>query len=186
MIQVQVRASPQDVGRITAAFGTASRQQPLVLKRAVAKTARWVHTRVIRQASSATGLRQRTIKSRFVRLTLNRGGEPAALIKVMDKPIRLSELHPRQTETGVSYKVGGAGQERVHAFRAVMPTGHLGVFLRRGRKRLPIETQYEFAVGRLMAERMEEIEEAGRGRLSLEIGRQTDLLLKQLRLKKGG
>lgn len=60
--------------------------------------------------------------------------------KVSGAPMPVSKFPNIQTKTGVSVRINvGAGTKRIRsAFRATLGSGHLGVFRRKGKARLPI------------------------------------------------
>lgn len=58
-------------------------------------------------------------------------GHLVAVLSISRKPIALIEFAARQTNTGVSVKVHKARKVIRHAFIAKMPSGHLGVYMRK-------------------------------------------------------
>jgi len=93
-------------------------------------------TDVARKLSAELGLRQAPIKERLriQRATADR--LEATLTVARKPPIALTEYPGvRQVKQGVTRT--GKGTIR-HAFLATMKSGHVGAFLRKGRRRLPI------------------------------------------------
>lgn len=58
---------------------------------------------------------------------------------------------PRQTKKGVTAKAWGKRKLYRHAFMAQMKSGHMGIYRREGRERLPIKEMYGPSVPREMA-----------------------------------
>lgn len=64
-------------------------------------------------------------------------------LRVRGTPIPLSAYPHRQTKKGVSVEVNKGKRSLVKsAFLATMGSGHKGIFLRRGAKRLPIDERF--------------------------------------------
>ena len=66
------------------------------------------------------------------------------------KRIPLFDFGARQTKRGVSYNLGGR-KTLAGAFIATMPTGHEGVFMRKGANRLPIQERFGPSLGHVFA-----------------------------------
>jgi len=181
MLQVKVSSNVDEVNRLAASFAWSRQRIYLVLRRAVNKTGRYVYTRVVRHISADTGIQQKKVKARFVRLSLPKEHFPVAKIKIMDKGTPLIELHPKKTPTGILFRSGGGTEERVGAFKATMPRGHVGIFMRKGSPRLPIKEQYKSVVIEEMSKRIDEVRVDAGGRLMLEIRRQIDVMLNTMR-----
>lgn len=70
-----------------------------------------------------------------------------ARVRVSGRPIPLIDFSARQTGKGVSVKVKNARKVVSHAFIATMPrTGHTGVFVRKGKGRLPIRQLFSLSL----------------------------------------
>lgn len=61
---------------------------------------------------------------------------------ISGKRIPLADFKARQTRRGVSADTGGGRKVYPGTFLATMKSGHLGVFARRGKARLPIDERY--------------------------------------------
>lgn len=73
--------------------------------------------------------------------------------KVSGKPVALSKFPYIQTRRGVNVRVNVDGSTRriAHAFAVVMPkSGHLGVFVRKDRRRLPIQQLWTTRISDVM------------------------------------
>ena len=125
------RAMTRDLTRIQRRI--APRVTVRSLNRAIAK----VNTQSVREISKTKGIKQKVIRSRMkIGKASPRRHTSTLTAKVYG--VRASDIGvPRQTAMGT--RVGRHQFPR--AFPATMPSGHLGVFKRRGRLRLPIVEQ---------------------------------------------
>jgi hypothetical protein len=153
----------------------------LAMRRAVHKTGRYIYTRVVRQISAGTGIQQKKVRARFVKLSLPKEHKPIARIRITEKGTPLIELKPKQTSTGVTFQSGSGREERVSAFKAKMPGGHIGIFRRVGPPRLPIREQYQSVVIEEMQKHIEAVRVDATARLKLETQRQIDLMISSMR-----
>jgi hypothetical protein len=181
MIQVLIKHEGVDQVNALISRGWSRQRVYLALRRAVHKTGRYVYTRVVRQISTGTGIQQKKVRARFVRLSLPKEHRPIARVKIMDKGTPLIELKPKQTATGVTFQSGSGREERVSAFKATMPGGHKGVFMRRGPPRLPIREQYKSVVIKEMQKHIDAVRVDAGARLKLETQRQIDLMIASMR-----
>ena len=181
MLELNIQPDPVDLARTTALLGATSKSVPVVLRRSVTRTIRWVHTRVVRAVSAATGIQQKRVRRKYTAMWIKRGDPPAAGIKIMDKPTPLIQLHPVRTERGIMFRKGGGQELRAGAFKATMPRGHVGIFKRRGRSRLPIGEQYENVVIPTAQTRINELRSEAADRLKLELTRNTDYMVRRMK-----
>jgi len=72
----------------------------------------------------------------------------SARITASAKRLSLLRIAPnaKQTSTGVSYRTQGQSKAIAHAFIATMKTGYKGVFVRKGKERLPISEKYGVSI----------------------------------------
>jgi len=130
---------------------------PTVLARAVNKTAAYGRTRIIRRLASEVGLQQKLVR-RVVSLLRATYRTPAARIRIRARRMPLVWFGAKQTAKGVTFRAPavaewtldykGSKRGRLlaeHAFIARMPmrgkeqtVAHEGVYVRKGRPRLPI------------------------------------------------
>lgn len=69
-------------------------------------------------------------------------------LKASLKRLPLTAFGARQTRAGVSYKSAASGRQTLPSgFLAAMPSGHVGVFTRRGKSRLPIQERFGPSIG---------------------------------------
>lgn len=105
---------------------------------AINRVARGVRTRSARAIAHGRGLPVRLVNAR-VRIRKATRARPEARVWIGTYAIKLSRIgKPRQTKKGAT-----AGKRPIipSAFVATMPSGHTGVFKRRGGARLPIDEQ---------------------------------------------
>jgi hypothetical protein len=68
-------------------------------------------------------------------------------MRVEAKPIPVVQFPNRQVRRGVSVAINSSGRKLIkHAFVATMKSGHTGVFMRRGKSRLPIDELFSTRV----------------------------------------
>lgn len=115
---------------------------PKAASRAINKVAKSTRTQVVRQISKETGLPQKDIRQRNVRLRSASYRSLIARLRLFAKAIPIVRLKARQVKSGVTYRLGSVRHQIEHAFIATMPSGHRGVYLRAGKSRLPIRQQY--------------------------------------------
>jgi hypothetical protein len=116
------------------------------LKRALRKAGATALRDMRSEASRRIRARKR-IKSKYITraLTLGRptGRDIADMswsLNVRGEPVPLVAYPHRQTKAGVSVEVNRGKRTLIaHAFVATMKSGHVGVFRRRGKARLPID-----------------------------------------------
>jgi hypothetical protein len=146
-----IQADPEQVRALEAMLSNVKNGVPRVLVRALNKIGTWVHAELVRTISGAVQLQPSKVR-KAIRLSKARFARLVAYVRIYNKSMPLIWFHARQTAKGVSftapagadwaldYKAGRKGRLFVpHAFIATMPGGHVGVFLRRGDARLPIE-----------------------------------------------
>ena len=120
---------------ILAALNATENQVLTAAVRALNKTAIWLRAQSVTAISQQKQIKQNLIRERLRIIRANRASLKAFVIAKLYgvKACKLGTM--RQTSTGVS--VGG--YDFPHAFIATMPTGHTGVFQRKGTARLPIK-----------------------------------------------
>lgn len=116
------------------------------LKRALRKAGATALRDMRAEASKRVRARKR-IKGSYVRRALSmrraRGGDISSMewaVDVSGESVPLVAYPNRQTRKGVSVEVNRGKRTLLKgAFRAKMASGHIGVYARRGKQRLPIE-----------------------------------------------
>lgn len=136
---LQIRVNPDQLERLI--HGVLS---PPALKRvqirAINETTAWLKGRLLKELPGATGI-PRKVLSRRIRqgkAKATPGGGISGIVWLGIKPvdaIRLTDEGPVNT----GYMAGGFYFEG--GFKAKMPSGHLGIFARVGKKRLGIKEQ---------------------------------------------
>jgi hypothetical protein len=106
---------------------------------ALVDTAKNSITKASSLIAKRTGLKVATVKTR-INYDMVRQGDRLVVIRSSRRPIPLIEFRSaRQAGAGVRVNVWGRAQIIQGAFIATMPTGHRGVYRRKGRSRLPIK-----------------------------------------------
>lgn len=109
-----------------------------------------VKTQANRLIREEIKLKSKDINNRLVivRANSSKGAwmQLQARMKVSGKPVPLISYGARQTKGGVVVRVKNKRTVLKHAFIARMRSGHQGVFVRKGKKRLPIQELYSTRV----------------------------------------
>jgi hypothetical protein len=125
--------------QVVEAIGATEAQIRISAMRAINKTALWIQSRSAREISDETKIKLKLIRQKLRVVKATRETLKAFIMgNLYDiKAIKLGG--PRQTASGVT--VGA--RKFPGAFIARMPkTGHIGIFKRKTRNRLPIQEQY--------------------------------------------
>jgi len=133
---IRVTASSPDFQRIARQFHATEAQIHSAIKKAVARTTKWAAAEAPRRVAKAVSVAAKIIKDR-VRFTIILDRDGYGRVWFGLNQISLGKLNPRQSRSGVT--VGG--RRIPGAFLATMPNGHMGVYVRRGNQRLPIDEQ---------------------------------------------
>ena len=156
MIELHINAD--DLRQVPHFLGLQKHDIERAMLRAINKTARWLRTRIAREVATElnvkVGLARNSLQLRMASrhgLNASVGLNPkASRIKAVDLG------QPKQNKAGV--RVGR------HSFRgafiATMPSGHTGVFRRKGKARLPIQEMH-VSLTAAMADAMESITDQG-------------------------
>lgn len=106
---------------------------------ALVDTAKNSITKAASLIAKRTGMKVSVIKG-LINYDQVRQGDRQVVIRSSRRPIPLIEFRgARETGAGVRVNVWGRAQIIQGAFIATMPTGHRGVYRRKGRSRLPIK-----------------------------------------------
>lgn len=114
---------------------------PIAIARALNRARTAARTVQVREMSRDMGISQSAIKKE-VRETNATPTKLFCRIEVTGARIPLYQFKARQTKRGVSYKLPGGAGKIDSAFIATMRSGHMGVFKRKGARRLPIQELY--------------------------------------------
>jgi hypothetical protein len=140
---------PQQLASIEAQLQGLPRGLKQAMAMAINKTTRSARTKVTRAISSRISLTQTELRRRniFMHLAnydrlqaeLNIRGGHIPLGRFRPHPAKMSPRAQRRV-AGTSVEIYRGGRETIeHAFTAQMASGHLGVFIRRGAARLPVD-----------------------------------------------
>lgn len=124
------------------------------LKRAVAsalnRTITQVKTQATRSVRSEVKLKAKDIHDRLVLIRAHSSKSASlqmqAIMKISGKPVPLISYGARQTKKGLAVHVKKSRVILKHAFMARMRSGHGGIFVRKTKKRLPIQELYSTRV----------------------------------------
>lgn len=111
---------------------------------------------IARLIATDTGLKVKDVKAAFT-LSQATDAAPDASVSAGFKRIPLIQFNAKDSGSkltkalggGVSYNVGDMRKAIPNAFIATMKTGHRGVFVRVGRKRLPIKELFGPSIGKV-------------------------------------
>jgi len=190
-----VKVDEAKLAELQQALSGISQGLPKVLTRAVNKTGTWAYTRVIDLIVGASGLKRKDVR-KAVRLRKANYKTLCAIIHIWNKRMPLLWFGARQGAKGVTFRLPAGAEEALdytgskrgrllaeHAFISKMPrSGHEGIFVRTGSKRLPIEELFGPSPMQLftgitgLAERL--MADAG-ARLDTELDNQVRVLLAQ-------
>lgn len=110
---------------------------PLAAARALNRSIASVQTAAVREMAKDLNLAQKDVRKG---LEIKRATRQSLLatLTVTSRRIVLLAFGARQTARGVTYNLGRGRRLAAGAFIAQMRSGHVGVFRRRGRPRLPL------------------------------------------------
>jgi len=145
--------------------------------RALNRVGRTMRTRVVRVLRKKLRMKSKTIRKR---VWVDRANRKKQRVRVTSgyRGFPYADFSPVQTKKGVKVKLSRR-QVLEHAFIARMATGHVGVFRRKGTKRLPIQEQYTQSPADALREAAaapEILEEAGEN-LRKRLGVEAELIL---------
>lgn len=125
-------------------FAALGRGLPGAEKKARSSAVRKMRTEGQRIIRETRRLKVGDAKGRIRPITL--GGVPGG-VEVDSSPIAIAAFRHRQTKTGVTFYSHKSAPSRLGgAFIARVGAGHVGVFQRRGKERLPIEEKFTTGV----------------------------------------
>ena len=128
---------------------------PRVAARALNKTGVSAKAQALKMLATELGITQRVLRP-CVFLQKARPAELTTVLGVKEKkPLPLIAIDPKakQTPVGVSTRgPGGVRRTVPGAFIATMPSGHKGIFMRRGKARLPLRELTGPGISTLFAE----------------------------------
>jgi len=182
---VEIKLNEAELARVRKKLSGIRGAMPRVMSRSINRTAASGRVEVARRIASAVKLTQTVVKKaiRLYKATYTRW---RANLSLSDKGIPLIRYGARQLKKGVTYQLarGGGRQLMRGAFKATMPSGHTGVFLRAPRAgRLPIKEQYGPSLGQLF-ERTSAIAAEIREKMSVTLKKNIDSQVKHELSKK--
>lgn len=147
---VSVKLNERQMRRVQNLLREVPRAVPMIMSRSINKTAKSTKAETARLIAANAKISQKGIKKGIWMKKATRRRWLATL-NITSRRIPLIYLRPGKTKKGVTYrgpgdvyankqKVASSGGLILSAFKQVMPgSGHKGVFLRRTKKRLPID-----------------------------------------------
>jgi hypothetical protein len=158
-----------------------SREYPRVAQRSLNRVAQSTKTEASRQIRDTYNVRKQTVDASFT-VRLAHIDDLKATIRSSGRRLPIMEFAARQVARGVSFAIK-KGERKIltHAFLATMPGGHVGVFMRRGKDRLPIDEKFTISVAEMFGARaiFNELQAFAVERLGIEFPRQLDYYLSQ-------
>ncbi len=184
-LKLDIRADVREVDRALRGIkhGTAT-----VVTRAANKAIRSARTAAVRAiARDLPGIKQRRVRD-ATRLKLANRSQWTAAVSAKGARIPIADLSARQTQRGVTYRTQQGRRLIPGAFMATMQSGHRGVWMRKGKPRLPIRELYGPSIPRVfIQERITaQIHEAASRVWLAETERQMQLLRRNMKLAQQG
>lgn len=173
-IRVTVDVDPAPVLAILEALGRPQFQEVAAL--ALNDTAKNAQVQAASQVAPLIGLPSRDVKESLT-IESARPEHLEAAVVARGRPIPMIKFRPRENrQQGVSVRIGGKVEVYRHAFIATVRHGHVGVFERLGKARLPIRELYGPSVPGMMARSdvLPKIQQLLADRLVVNLTRQLD------------
>lgn len=141
-MQMTVQGNLGDAAKLLKDFGTIERKAMVLALNRVAQQAQTAATKTMRERYAFP---TKVIKGTLRIYRANNGRLQASLISKGPR-VQLIHMTARQTRKGVTVRVGKSRKLIKSAFIATMQSGHVGVFTRKGKARLPIKELYTIAI----------------------------------------
>lgn len=141
-----------DTRRLTASLDRLSRSTGrTALRRSLKRGVDSMRTQAVKEVRRDLNLKPGAIRKA---MRISRAATTSAL-RVSLAPVPLSRFGARQTRKGVTFQVKRAGGRKVlpGSFKAKMRSGHVGVYRRRGKARLPIQELFSASAGSSLRDR---------------------------------
>lgn len=134
---LEIRFDDDKLKKIQRELRNFPRALPKVMSRGLNRTATSARTEMSRNLAGRIGMKIKDVRSR---LTLIRAtySNWRSMVGISGKRFGLIKFATRQTKKGITYRKGRSRVLIRHAFIAMMPSGHRGVFKRKTGQRLPI------------------------------------------------
>lgn len=152
MITYQVdQASLQRVQR---KLGTMQSKAPIVISRALNKTAVSARQRLATRAQAAYTVKSGGFK-KDMQIKKASSGNLVAEIRSQGKPLKIVKFKYSASSSGAKADITKSGLKplimgNIKAFRATMKSGHSGIFQRRSAARLPIKELYSNSIPKMI------------------------------------
>ena len=178
---LEIKYDDAKIKRLQRELKNLPRALPKIMSRALNRTALSARTEVSRSLAGRIGLRIKDVRQRVVMQKASYSNWRSA-IRISSRRLPIIRFGARQTAKGVTYK---QGRQRVlirHAFIATMPSGHRGIFKRKGGARLPIAELRGPSLAQVFTGAQDEanrIYQASLARLEKNVNDQVNLILRK-------
>ena len=179
-----MRVDTKEVDKLFSRLGKDSTQ---AIQRAINRTLRGAATETVRIISKDIGIKQKDVRTK-VKQSRARNGSGTAHLTISSKRVPIIKLMSnlqkvrqisRRPRIGVSYRTKGSRKTIPGSFiQEVGKHGHVGVFKRSGKKRLPISEKFLVSVPHVFEKRFEEIDSKVSQRLNKNLTREIGRLIK--------
>lgn len=140
-----------DASQVRAGLVALGKEAPRASMRAINRTLQTANTLAVRAIAKDLGIAQREIRGygdqtrghrSALRISKATTSSLRGALEGTGKRLALYDFAARQTKRGVSYRMQGQRRVIPSGFIAQMRSGHKGVFVRTGKKRLPIVERF--------------------------------------------
>ena len=145
---VEIKFDKAKLKRIQKILADTPRAMPRIVSSAINKTTALAKTDISKRIRTVLAAKAAAVKKKISRkkATYRRWRSDLYISK---KRLPLITFSARQNKAGVSYKIEKAGGRTTapHTFIQTMPSGHEGVFVRKGKSRYPIAEKMGPSIG---------------------------------------
>lgn len=165
-----------DIKQVDAFLSVAPKKTSLAVFRAIKRGTAAARTEAARAVSKDMGLKVGVVRN-AINLKPPNYEDLTGELRASLKRIPLYEFNAkgpipsRGKGRGVSYKASGGRKTLAGAFIATMPSGHVGVFKRKGAGRTPIQEKYGPSIGRVFDLHRDQISAKGSEAAEAELNR---------------
>lgn len=132
------------------AFAQLRSEAPKAIARGLNRTAQGAQTDAVRAVAENMKIRQAAVR-KAIRIAKANSTLLQAEVVATGRRIPLIEFKARQTKRGVTYDLGGGRQRIPSGFITIVGAGHVGVFARKGKARLPIQEKFGPSIPKVFA-----------------------------------
>lgn len=152
MIRVEVDAA--SLSRVQKKLGTMKSKAPVVISRALNKTAVSARQRLATRAQQAYTVKTGGFRD-AMEIKKASSGNLVAEIRSQGSPLKIVKFKSTAPKSGAKADITKSGLKQlimgnIKAFKATMKSGHSGIFQRRGPSRLPIKELYSNSIPKMI------------------------------------